>query len=116
LQEVEENDSRRVIVPQVIREEDDAFAGSLGDKITIEAFDLPTPFDVPEDCHNLVRNPRSLKELRMVAVREMLHEFLPQNPGEHGMLYCDRDDLPAYTVLTTNIPRADGRKTEDSRC
>jgi hypothetical protein len=116
LQGLEENDARRVIVPQVISEEDDAFARSLGDKITLEAFDLPAPFDVPDECHKLVRNPRSLKELRMVAIREMLHEFLPQNAGKHGILYCDRDDLPTYTVPTTNIPWADGRKTESFRC
>jgi hypothetical protein len=116
LQEVDENDAQKVVVRQVISEEDDAFAKSLGDKVTLEAFDLPAPFAVPEECHKLVRNPRSLKELRMLAVREMLHEFLPQIPGEHGILYCDRDDLPSYTVHTTSIPSADGRKMEHSRC
>jgi hypothetical protein len=96
--EPEETGPQRIVVPQVISEEDDVFARSLGDKITLEAFDFPPPIPIPEECHRLVRNPRSLKHFRMLAVREMLHEFLPSKPGEHGMLYYDRDDLPTYIV------------------
>lgn len=107
----------RILVPQIISEEDDALARSLGDKVTLEAFDLGPPIDVSEDCQETVRNPRSFRESRMLTVRETLHEFLPQKPGEHGILYYDRADFPLYLVYQFRIlGLMFRRKRENSRC
>jgi hypothetical protein len=70
----------------------------IGDKIQLSAFDLGPEIELPPEYQEPVSHPGPVKELGILTLRESLHEFIPQHPGQHGILYYDFSDLPKYLV------------------
>jgi hypothetical protein len=84
--------------------EEQRFALGLGNVITLEAFDLGPSVNVPQQFHGMVEHPRkSSKLITRLHIRQSFHEYYPQFPGEHGILYLDRKDLPKYLVITVYL-------------
>jgi hypothetical protein len=73
-------------------------AAEIGDTIQLSAFSLGPEIEVPTEYHELVSHPGPVKELGILTLRESLHEFIPQHPGHHGILYYEHKDLPKYIV------------------
>jgi hypothetical protein len=81
--------------------EEELFALGLGNVITLEAFDLGPSVNVPKEFHGMIEHPRKNDKFSSrLHIRQSFHEYYPQSPGEHGILYLDRKDLPKYLVIT----------------
>lgn len=71
---------------------------SIGPTIRLSHFQLSPSITVsPEWCLPF-KHPGSVKNSGILTCRESFHEFLPRQPGEHGILYLDSPDLPKYLV------------------
>ena len=52
----------------------------------------------------MVEHPgKNGKLIARLHIRQSFHEYYPQFPGEHGILYLDRKDLPKYLVITVYL-------------
>jgi hypothetical protein len=76
----------------------------MGDVIRMSYFNLGPTVSVPEDLCVPFRHPGAVKKDGLLTCRESFHEFLPSRPGEHGILYLDRPDLPQYIVPLHPLP------------
>jgi hypothetical protein len=71
---------------------------AIGDKISLDRFDLGPTIAVPEECWEYVARPTRVADVGMLTVLTSLHEFVPERPGEHGILYLDKNNIPRYIV------------------
>jgi hypothetical protein len=67
--------------------------------LTLDMFNFGPPLNVPNELFEPFPHPRYVKDLKILTVRESMHELMPKGPGQHGMLYMHRNDVPKYLVI-----------------
>lgn len=78
-------------------------SGGMGDVIRLSDFQLGPTVDVPEALCVPFKHPGSVRKSGMVTYRESFNELMPSKPGQHGILYLDSPNLPAYVVTPLSL-------------
>ena len=70
----------------------------MGNVIRLDAFDLGPPIDVSDQFTGSLQRSAFVDKLRHLTAIESLHEFIPRQPGQHGILYINRLEFPSDLV------------------
>jgi len=86
--------------------EDNELLPSTQERISLDNFDLGPNIEIPEGYTAPLIHPGSVKYLGILTARASFHEHVPEQPGQHGILYLDYEDIPKYlvTILKSKLP------------
>ena len=80
-------------------DEENDIRDKVGAKVTLEAFALGPEIRVSPEMQNYMRLPAKYPgDYPTVLVDDWIHEFSPQAPGQHGILYTSRSHSPEGLV------------------
>jgi hypothetical protein len=78
---------------------DNEILASAEERINLDNFDLGPNIEVPKEYTAPLSHPGSVKHLSILTARTSFHEHVPEQPGQHGILYLDYEDIPKYLVM-----------------